>query len=61
MRPQLCDPSDMYITEEWFRLDLLRSYVAVKSTLPGEKPTCAAYDTSEFPTGSDDQVTEFSW
>lgn len=49
----------MYITEEWFRLDLLRSYVAVEND--GEKPTCAAYDTSENPTGSEGQVTEFSW
>lgn len=50
-----------FLLYRWFRLDLLRSYVAVESDIPGEKPTCAAYDTSEFPTGSEDQVTEFSW
>lgn len=48
----------MYITEEWFRKDLLRSYV--ETTVNGET-TCEAYDTSDSPTGAEGQVTEFSW
>lgn len=56
-KPQDCDPTEMYITEEWFRKDLLRSYV---TTTTDEGTTCEAYDTSDNPTGKEGQVTEFS-
>jgi len=49
----------MYITEEWFRMDLLRSYVMTENeTGPG---SCEVYDTFDNPTGKDGQTTEFSW
>lgn len=49
----------MYITEEWFRKDLLRSYVM---TDMGDGTTsCQIYDTFDLATGAEGQVTEFSW
>lgn len=50
----------MYITEEWFRKDLLRSYVSTIDAVTGTT-SCTAYDTSVNPTGAEGQVTEFSW
>lgn len=49
----------MYSTEEWFRKDLLRSYVMTTAT--DGSTSCQAYDTSVNATGGEGQVTEFSW
>jgi len=50
----------MYITEEWFRLDLLRSYVKTTDPQTGVV-SCKEFDTSFNPTGEVGQETEFSW
>lgn len=65
MEPAKCanhaNPDDnMYITEEWFRMDLLRSYVQTIDPITGAT-ACKEYDTSFNATGEAGQVTEFSW
>jgi len=54
-RPQVCDPSEFYITEEWFLLDLLNTLDNTSDK------NCAMYDTKNFIGGNPDQETQFSW
>jgi hypothetical protein len=50
---QDCDPNEMYITEEWFAKDLVRTYTIVGGG-------CEPFDTSKVIAGGD-TPTEFSW
>jgi len=45
MEPQRC--ADMYITEEWFRMDLLRSYVMTTEMLADDQVTTIPASTTE--------------
>lgn len=53
--PQRCDPSDMYITEEWFMRDLIRTYT------DGKDGKCEPFITGEYIGGGGIQPQEFSW
>lgn len=59
LEPAKCG-DDMFITEEWFRMDLLRSYVSTVDPVTGTT-SCKAFDTSLNPVGSEGQESEFSW
>jgi len=60
---QDCDPNEMYITEEWFAKDLVRTYTV-------ETDGCKPFDTSKFIAGGQTTLadgsiittpTQFSW
>lgn len=57
-RPQVCEASDIYITEEFFLKELLTAYVVNNIT---GTPTCEPYDTSTSIAGSYGQPWYFSW
>jgi len=58
-KPQVCDPKDYYITEEWFLMDLLNTLVEGE----GKDGKCSKYDTSKYVGGDTTlkQETSFSW
>lgn len=59
MRPcqplQVCDPKNVYITEEFFMMDLLKTMVV---TADG---SCQPFDTGENIAGGDKMTSVFSW
>jgi len=52
---QVCNPNEMYITEEFFLKDLLTVFQVT------DTGKCELYDTSTSIAGSEFQTTKFSW
>jgi SNF family Na+-dependent transporter len=61
LKPAKCGGDEMFITEEWFRMDLLRSYVSTVVDEQTGETSCKEFDTSYYAVGSEGQETEFSW
>lgn len=62
-KQQECDPSDMYITEEYFMKDLLTTWYYKKQPEGSDIPDCTKFDTSVYIAGDPayGQKTRFSW